>query len=66
MASNIQLVFYRPTTGAQGDILVKALLNEKEVTLPVPTDQYPYYKWTELRKYYLEKIAKFEESEQSK
>lgn len=65
MASNIQLVFYRPTTGAQGDILVKALLNEKEVTLPVPTDQYPYYKWTELRKYYLEKIAKFEKSEQS-
>jgi len=58
-------VFYRPTTGAQGDILVKALLNEREATLPVPTDQYPYYKWTELRKYYLEKIAKFEQSEES-
>lgn len=59
MACNIQLVFYRPKKG-NGDILVKALLNEREVTLPTYTDQYPYYKWSDLRRYYLEKLDKFE------
>ena len=60
MASNIQLVFYRPTNEGKGDILVKALLNERETTLPVPTDQYPYYKWADLRKYYTDKLAQVE------
>jgi hypothetical protein len=45
------------------DILVKALLNERECTLPIPTKQYPYYNWSELRQYYLDKLAKFEERE---
>ena len=61
MACNIQLIFYRPKKGKSGEILVKALLNEREVTLPVKTDQYPYYNWNELRQYYLDKLAKFEE-----
>ncbi|MBQ3634609.1 MAG: histidine-type phosphatase [Bacteroidales bacterium] len=55
MASNIQLVFYRPKKG-NGDILVKALLNEREVSLPVKTNMAPYYKWDDLRTYYLNKI----------
>jgi hypothetical protein len=71
MGCNIQLVFYRPkvkkskgtdykspTTG--DDILVKALLNERETYLPAQTDNWPYYKWKDLRQYYLDKIAKFE------
>jgi hypothetical protein len=59
MASNIQLIFYKPKSG-QGDILVKALLNEREVTLPVePTGTPYYYKWTALRKYWTEKLANF-------
>ena len=45
------------------DILVKALLNERECTLPIPTNQHPYYKWSDLRQYYLEKLAKFEQRE---
>ena len=61
MACNIQLILYRPKKGKSGEILVKALLNEREVTLPVKTDQYPYYNWNELRQYYLDKLAKFEE-----
>lgn len=61
MASNIQLVFYRPVGGRQGDILVKALLNEREVTLPVATSQHPYYPWSVLRQYYLDKLARFKE-----
>lgn len=62
MASNIQLVFYREKATKKnpnptGEILVKALLNEKEVTLPTQTDNYPYYKWSDLNKYYAEKLA---------
>ena len=60
MACNIQLVFYRPKKGKEGDILVKALLNEREAYMPVSTDQWPYYKWKDLREYYLNKIAAFE------
>ncbi len=61
MACNVQLAFYRPKKGKTGDILVKALLNEREMSLPVNTDRFPYYKWNELRKYYLDKIARYDE-----
>ncbi|MCQ2262283.1 MAG: histidine-type phosphatase [Bacteroidales bacterium] len=61
MASNIQLVFYRAKKTRKGEaakpILVKALLNEKEIALPISTDQYPYYNWADLRNYYLSKIV---------
>ena len=60
MACNIQLVFYRPVKGKQGDILVKALLNEREMTLPVQPVSGPYYRWADLRQYYLDKIKDFE------
>ena len=55
-ASNIQLVFYR--SKKQPDILVKCLLNGEEATLPVPTDSYPYYKWSDFKKFYTERCAK--------
>jgi len=51
-ACNIQLVFYR-TKKSHADILVKCLLNGVEATLPVPTDNYPYYKWADFRQFYL-------------
>jgi hypothetical protein len=69
MGCNIQLVFYRPkvkkgkvmTSPTTGDnILVKALLNERETYLPIATDNWPYYNWQDLRQYYLNKIAAFE------
>ena len=60
MGCNIQLIFYRPKKGKAGDILVKALLNEREQSLPVPTDNYPYYRWADLRAYYTKKLADFE------
>ena len=76
MASNIQLIFYKPKKSLNSkpsslnspDILVKALLNEREVTLPIPTDQYPYYNWAKLRQYYLDKLDAFDarEAEQTK
>lgn len=51
-ASNIQLVFYR---NSKNDVLVKCLLNGAESVLPVPTDIYPYYKWSDFQKYYSNK-----------
>ena len=53
-ASNIQLVFYRGNSETD-PILVKCLLNGYEVTLPVATDTFPYYKWADLRQFYLDR-----------
>ena len=39
---------------------VVVVLNEKEATLPVKTDQYPYYKWEDVRAYYLKKLDDFD------
>ena len=59
MGCNIQLIFYKPKKG-HGDILVKALLNEREATLPVaPTTTPYYYKWSDLRQYWTKKLADF-------
>ena len=58
-ASNIQLVFYRGRRDTD-DILVKCLLNGFEVTLPVPTDTFPYYRWSDLRAHYQARIDSVE------
>ena len=71
MGCNIQLIFYKPkkTLSSQlsilssDEVLVKALLNEREVSMPVPTTQYPYYKWSDLRRYYLDKLARYDAAE---
>lgn len=57
MGANLQLVFYR---NDDNDVLVKALLNEQEVTLPAPSVKGPYYRWSDLRDYYLTKIAPYD------
>lgn len=56
MASNIQLVFYRKP--GSDDIHVRALLNEKEVTMPVSSDCAPFYHWTDVEKYYRDKLER--------
>jgi hypothetical protein len=53
-ACNVQLVFYRGQKEKE-DILVKCLLNGNEVSLPVPTTQAPYYKWSDFRAFYLKR-----------
>jgi len=50
-ACNIQLIFYRKGRG-NDDVLVKCLLNGREASLPVPTNSYPYYKWSDFRQFY--------------
>ncbi len=59
MASNIQMIFYRPKGRAYtpDDVLVKVLLNEKEVTLPATAVSGPYYRWTDIRRVYLDRIG---------
>ncbi len=54
-ASNIQLVFYRGKKSSD-EILVKCLLNGDEAKLPVATDMFPYYKWSDFRQFYQNRI----------
>lgn len=61
MGGNMQLVFYRKPGGDDcGDVLVKALVNEKEVTMPGEAVSGPYYRWKDLRDYYLQKLSAFD------
>lgn len=56
MGANIQLIFYR-SAAKPSEILVKALLNEEEATLPLPKTGTPYYyKWSDFKAYYLKKL----------
>lgn len=64
MASNIQMVFYRPTTpdASVDDVLVKFLLNEEEADVPdLKAVKGPYYKWSDVKKYWEDKLSKYKE-----
>lgn len=54
LSANIQWLIY--SNGK--NYLVKVLLNEREVALPVKTSCYPYYKWEDVKSYYLKKLKK--------
>lgn len=58
MCGNLQLIFFRKT--GSDDILVKALLNEQEVNLNVPTDIFPYYHWKDLRRIWMNRVRSIE------
>lgn len=60
MAANIQFIFYRKSDN-DSDVMVKVLLNEDEAVLPIATDMAPLYHWSDVRKYYLDKIAAYED-----
>ena len=60
-ASNVQLIFYRKGKSSS-DILVKCLLNGHEVRLPVPTDNYPYYRWSDFRQFYTARCQSVKDS----
>lgn len=62
MGSNIQIIFYRPKKKAAltpDEVLVKVLLNEEEATLPLTPVDGPYYKWSDVRKLYADKLDSF-------
>lgn len=58
MAANLQIVFYKSTKKG-APILVKFLYNEREVLLPIPCSitsrgiDCPYYKWEDVKAFYL-------------
>lgn len=54
MAGNIQIVFYQKDKGNPKDILVKFLLNEQEASIPVQTSHFPFYKWSDVKRFYTE------------
>lgn len=53
MAANVQIVFFR---NKNNDVIVKFMLNEREIAIPLPTDNFPFYKWPDVKAYY-EKLA---------
>lgn len=64
MMANIQWIFYKSKKADQ-PILVKVLLNEQEVHLPIKTEHYPYYNWDDVKQFYLTKLNKLGLSPQS-
>ena len=49
MGANLQFVFY---TGNKKEVLFKMLLNGQEATLPMETESWPYYKWSDFKAQY--------------
>lgn len=49
MAGNIQLIFFR---NKEGDVIVKVLLNEQEMKLPIPSVAGPFYRWSDVKRLY--------------
>jgi hypothetical protein len=58
MSANLQIVFYKKKKGNDEDVLVKFLQNENEVGIPVKSDIYPYYKWSEARDYFKSQLRR--------
>ena len=58
-SANLQLIFYRSNPDDE-DIWVKVLYNEDEAILPLPDEHAPYYRWSDFRTYYLNKLDNYE------
>lgn len=56
MAGNVQIVFFRPkkSTDATGsDVLVKFMLNEREIAVDgLTTDAFPFYRWPDVKAFW--------------
>ena len=61
MAANMQFIFYRESPSDE-DVIFKILLNEEEATLPLESSIAPYYRWSDFRDYYLQKLDAYEAS----
>ncbi len=58
LSANIQWILYKKDDAE--DYLVKFLLNEKEVAITgLVTSTFPYYRWNDVRTFYLKKIESF-------
>lgn len=63
MGCNIQFVFYRKGDNDK-DVIFKVLRNENEATLPLKTDMFPYYHWSDFKSYFLKKLDSYDSSYQ--
>ena len=50
------MIFYK--SDKEKDILVKIMLNENEVKLPLESKTAPYYKWSDVEAYYRDILSK--------
>lgn len=55
MASNIQIIFFK-TKKTSDPVLVKIMLNENECKVPVESFNSVYYKWDDLKNYWLNTV----------
>lgn len=55
MAGNVQLIFFRNAADPQAPVMVKLMLNEEEQKIPVATDNWPFYNWEDVKRYYRNK-----------
>lgn len=53
MGGSAQFIFFR---NRSGDVLVQVLLNEREARLPIKAVEGSYYRWTDVKDYYLPRI----------
>lgn len=46
MAANVQIIFFK---NKKGEVIVKFMMNEREVSIPAETDMFPFYRWETAR-----------------
>lgn len=59
MSANLQWIRYRSSPD-DSDVLIKVLLNGQEATLPLPSENAPYYRLRDFKDYYLKKLESYE------
>ena len=59
LGGSIEMIHYHSERG-DPDVLVKVLLNGHEARLPIETDCAPYYHWSDVKRYYLRKLYRYE------
>ena len=59
MGSNLQIVLYR---NKRGEVLVRSLLNEGDVFLPIECETAPFYPWEKMRELAYNNLSKLEQS----
>lgn len=59
MAANLQIVLYR---NSEGKVLVRSLLNEQDVLLPIECKTAPFYPWEAFRELAYKNLAKLDKS----
>lgn len=59
LGGSIVMIYYRKHKD-DPNILVKVLLNGREARLPMKTDCAPYYRWNDVKRYYLRKLYRYE------